>query len=165
MLKKVFFIRHAKAGWASTTHRDYDRPLSEQGERDAKKMGNKLKALGEFPEVIIASTARRTTQTACLLAQELGFEKNKIELQERIYHCTPFMLEQIVSELDSQVNTAFIIAHNPGITHFVNEIVDRFRIDDMPPCGVVGVRWQASDWTDFNKAQKEVFLFEYPAIL
>jgi phosphohistidine phosphatase SixA len=54
------------------------------------------------------------------------------------------------------------VAHNPGITEFVNQLSPAFSIDNMPTCGVVGAHFDAEQWNEFNKAEKEVFLFEYP---
>lgn len=162
MKKQVFIIRHAKSSWVDMMQGDYERPLNERGENDAPLMGKRLKELGIKPDIIIASAAKRTRQTAKRIAKAMNFDKDKIVLQERIYHCESSMLEKVISEIDDTVNTAFIIAHNPGITYFVNELSDLFRIDNMPTCGVIGARFEADKWMDFGNAKKEVFLFEYP---
>ncbi|HTN47265.1 MAG TPA: histidine phosphatase family protein [Flavipsychrobacter sp.] len=162
MKKQLFLIRHAKSSWANPMQSDFDRPLNERGEHDAPLIGKRLKSLGFVPDAIIASAAKRTKQTAKHLAKATDFDKEKIELQERIYHCESEMLQRVVTEIDSKVDTAFIVAHNPGITHFVNTLSELFSIDDMPTCGVVGVRFEAAEWADFGTTKKEVFLFEYP---
>ena len=160
-MKQLIVIRHAKSSWAHTALTDFERPLNERGERDAPLMGKRLKAYNIFPDAIIVSEAKRTRQTAKRIAGELNFDKEKIELQKRLYHCETEIFLNVIEKLSNDAATAFIIAHNPGITNFVNSLYELFRIDNMPTCGVVGVRFDGA-WKDFHHAEKEVFLFEYP---
>ncbi len=162
MIKQIFLIRHAKSSWANPMQSDFDRPLNERGESDAPMMGKRLKEKNIKPDIIIASAAKRTRQTAKRIAKALDVDKNKIDLQERIYHCESEMYEKVISQIDESINTAFIIGHNPGITSFVNSLSDLFDIDNMPTCGVVGARFEAESWVDFSTAKMEIFLFDYP---
>ena len=73
-MKKLFIIRHAKSDWQDITLDDYDRPLNEKGEKNAPFMGKLLKEKNIRPDIIIASPAKRTMQTAELIAKEIGFE-------------------------------------------------------------------------------------------
>jgi len=54
------------------------------------------------------------------------------------------------------------VAHNPGITEFVNQLSPEFSVDNMPTCGVVAAKVDAEEWADFPNAKRQVFLFEYP---
>jgi len=161
-MKQLFLIRHAKSDWANPMQSDFDRPLNERGERDASMMGKQLRELNIHPDAIIASSARRTRQTAKRIAKALDFPKEKIQLQERFYHCESETFLNTINDIDDSLNTVFIIAHNPGITYFVNSLSPLFQIDNMPTCGVAGVRFDAGSWKEFTTAKKEVFLFEYP---
>lgn len=154
MTRQIFLIRHAKSSWANPMQSDFDRPLNERGEHDAPIMAKRLKDLNVMPDLIIASAAKRTRQTARRIAKELGYDKEKIDLQERIYHCESEMLNRVIREIDKDVNTAFIVAHNPGITSFVNNLSDLFNIDNMPTCGIVGAKFEAVSWEDFSTAKK-----------
>ncbi len=161
MKKQVFLIRHAKSSWANPMQSDFDRPLNERGEEDAPMMGKRLKEKKIYPDLIIASAAKRTRQTAKRIAKAIGYDKEKIDLQPRIYHCESEMYRQVISSIGEEVATAFIIGHNPGITGFVNSLSELFAIDNMPTCGIVGARFDGV-WSDFSVAKKEVFLFDYP---
>lgn len=161
MKKELFLIRHAKSSWANPMQSDFDRPLNERGEQDAPMMGKRLKEKNIYPDLIIASAAKRTRQTAKRIAKAVGYDKEKIDLQERIYQCESEMYHKVISGIDNNITTAFVIGHNPGITGFVNSLSDLFVIDNMPTCGIVGARFDG-EWSDFSLAKKEIFLFDYP---
>lgn len=162
MERKLFIIRHAKSSWSNPMQGDFERTLNERGEQDAPMMGKRLKALNIKPDIIIASTAKRASQTARRIAKELNYNKEEIIFVDKLYHCAPKIFVEVINDIDAENKTAIIIAHNPGITDFANQLSDTFRIDNMPTCGIVGVRWEAENWQDFMNQNKEVFLFEYP---
>jgi phosphohistidine phosphatase len=162
MQKQLFLIRHAKSSWSNPMQSDFDRPLNERGEQDAPMMGKRLKDLNIKPDLIIASSSRRTRQTAKRIAKVFDIEKENIELQEKLYHCEAEMFGKVIAGVDNKINALFIIAHNPGITSFVNSLSDLFKIDNMPTCGIVGARFDGDDWSEFSLSKKEIFLFDYP---
>jgi phosphohistidine phosphatase len=155
-------VRHAKSSWSNLGLGDFDRPLNERGEQDAPMMGERMKHMHILPDLIIASTAKRARQTAKRIADAIGYDKDKIQWVEKLYHCLPETFEEVIYAVDDKVETVFIVAHNPGITEFVNELSADFRIDNMPTCGMVAARVDADTWSHFNTAKKKVFLFEYP---
>lgn len=155
-------IRHAKSSWKEPGQADYDRPLNDRGQRDAPMMGAKLKELGIKPDLIISSTAKRAQATARKIAGAIGYDKDAIRWVDKLYHCGPDTFEEVIYGLDASINTVFIVAHNPGITEFVNQLSPSFRIDNMPTCGIVGASFAVDEWSDFDTAEKEIILFEYP---
>jgi len=126
-------------------------------------MGAKLKAYKLKPDVIIASNAKRTKQTAKRIAEAVGYDTSLIKWEEKLYHCIPSVFEETLYELDNDVKTVFIVAHNPGITEFVNQLSPSFNIDNMPTCGIVAVSMDMKEWNQFaTTAKRKVFLFDYP---
>jgi len=162
MQRTLIMIRHAKSSWANPLQSDYDRPLNERGMHDAPMMGERLKKKGLIPDLIISSTAKRAAQTAKKIAAAVDFSEENILWKNRLYQCIPSVFEEVIQEVDDAIQTVFVVAHNPGITDFVNELVPGFRIDNMPTCAMAGVHVEAEFWSDFIHAQKEVFLFDYP---
>jgi len=155
-------IRHAKSSWANPLQSDFERPLNDRGEHDAPMMGERLNKLNIVPDLIIASPAKRAKQTAKKVAAAMGYDESKIQWVDKLYHCIPQVFEEVLYEIDDSINTVFIVAHNPGITQFVNELSAEFSIDNMPTCGTVGAEVELDHWEMFPGAKKKVFLFEYP---
>ena len=125
-------------------------------------MGERLKKLQVIPDLIISSTAKRAKQTAKKIAAAIGYDESRIQWYDKLYHCIPQVFEETIYEVDDTVNTVFIVAHNPGITQFANELSPRFNTDNMPTCAVVGARMKLEHWTMFANCTKEVFLFDCP---
>ena len=162
MNRRLVMIRHAKSSWANPLQSDFERPLNDRGDHDAPMMGERLKKLGIIPDLIVSSTAKRAKQTAKKVAGALGYDTGKIQWEDKLYHCIPSVFEEVLYEIDDAVQTVFIVAHNPGISQFVNELSADFKIDNMPTCGMVGAEVEAKHWEMFPNAAKKVFLFEYP---
>lgn len=162
MQRTIVIIRHAKSSWANPLQSDFERPLNDRGEHDAPMMGERLQKLKIIPDLVISSAAKRAKQTAKKIAVAIGYDAEKIQLIEKLYHCIPPVFEEVILDLPDEVNTVFIVAHNPGITAFANELSPSFNIDHMPTCGVVAARMDSEHWSDFSFADRNVFLFEYP---
>ena len=164
MQRTLILIRHAKSSWANALQSDFDRPLNDRGNEEAPAMGEKLRKKHLIPDLIVASSAKRTRQTAKKIAKEVGYDPDNIKWEEKLYHCIPSVFEEVIYELNTRVKTVFIVAHNPGITEFVNQLSPDFKIDNMPTCGIVGAHLNIDEWNSFPNAKKEVFLFKYPGM-
>lgn len=162
MKRTLVLIRHAKSSWSNPLQSDFERPLNSRGEQDAPMMGSHLKKLSLIPDLIISSTATRAINTAKKIAEAIGYNQDEIRQEDHLYHCIPQVFEEIITELPETIKTVFIVAHNPGITAFTNELSAKFKIDNMPTCSVVAATINADRWSDFNMVEKQVFLFEYP---
>lgn len=162
MKKRLVLIRHAKSSWANALQSDYDRPLNERGLKDAPEMGKRLKKAGLIPDLIIASTAKRAAETARHIAKGVGYDEGKIRWQEKLYHCDAAMFDEAAQEIPEDIATAFIVAHNPGITDYVNGLSPEFRIDDMPTCATTGAEASIESWYNWPSARHDVFHFDYP---
>jgi phosphohistidine phosphatase len=162
MERVLVMVRHAKSSWANPLQSDFERPLNHRGEEDAPAMGNRLKDMDVVPDLMVSSTAKRAKQTVKKLAVSLGYSADNIKWEEKLYHCIPSVFEEVIFETADDINTLLIVAHNPGITEFINQLSPDFSLDHMPTCGVVAVRFDARDWSEFSAAKKQVLLFEYP---
>lgn len=160
--RRLYMIRHAKSSWNDSSVSDFDRVLNDRGERDAPMMGNVIKKLDIIPDIIISSTAKRAAQTAKKIATAIGYDIKNIKWVEKLYHCSPQVFEEVIYELDENISTVFIVAHNPGITDFVNQLSQSFRLDNMPTCGIIGAEFELNSWSEFSSVEKQVLLFEYP---
>lgn len=162
MRRTFVMIRHAKSSWANPLQSDFERPLNDRGERDAPVMGQRLKNRNIQPDLIISSLAKRAKQTAKKIAAAVAYPEEKIVWLEKLYHCIPSVFEEVLYELDDNIKTVFIVAHNPGITEFVNDLSPKFSTHNMPTCGMVVAEMEAEQWNEFSRTNKKVILFDYP---
>ena len=70
---RLLLIRHARAA-ASHGQSDEARPLTDEGRREFQLLAREIVEQGAVPGHIFHSPARRTTETACILATAAGLE-------------------------------------------------------------------------------------------
>jgi phosphohistidine phosphatase len=158
-MKKLYLIRHAKSSWKDISLNDFDRPLNKRGKRNAPFMALKLKEKNIYPDLLLSSPANRAKTTAKYFKEKYDF-KEKIVLDDSLYHASNAEMEAIVKNIDDKYNTVFLFAHNPTINTFVENYVDIY--DNVPTCGIVGIEFDTDRWSDFTFSVAELVMFDFP---
>ena len=161
-MKKLFIVRHAKSSMASYGQADFDRPLNERGKTDAILMAKRLKEKTAEPVFFVSSPARRARKTAKAFCQNFGLQKESLQLEDSLYNAPAIAYQKVLETLDNSIQSVAIFGHNPGITDFVNTLVDHAKVDTMPTCAIFAVRFELNDWKDFVHAEKHFLFFDFP---
>jgi phosphohistidine phosphatase len=159
-MKKLFLVRHAKSSWDFSDLTDLERPLSDRGKKDAPLMGQILKAKAVKPDLLLSSPANRALNTALIIAQEIGYNKN-IHVHNKVYHAYGPDLWAIVKTLPEEISSLMLFGHNPSFTEFANELSQMY-IDNLPTCGVFAVAWQVNKWSEIKRKGAEFLFYEFP---
>ena len=117
---RLLLIRPAHAGNAPL---DRDRPLTEQGARDAAAIGSWLAEAGVVPERVVVSPALRAMQTWQQAAAALSVE-GEPEVEQRIYDNTVDDLVAVIQETPDDVETLVVVGHNPAVGGLAHELDD-----------------------------------------
>jgi phosphohistidine phosphatase len=160
-MKSLLLIRHAKSSWDDPTMKDFDRPLNKRGCRDAPMMADRLLQRKVHVDAFVSSTALRAFTTAVFFAKAFNQSEKDIIAMDKLYHAMPKQIEEVITEINNNSNTAAMFIHNPGITDFVN-MLGVAHIDNMPTCGILGVHFMCDEWKDAMQAEKRFWLFDYP---
>ena len=112
---RLIIMRHAKSDWNTDAGKDFNRPLSLRGERDAPKMGDWLRQQQFTPHCILSSPALRAKQTCLAVAGELDMSEEDIIWKDNIYEAGIKDLCSIIDEHADGINTLMMIGHNPGL--------------------------------------------------
>jgi phosphohistidine phosphatase len=150
-MKTLVLVRHAKSAWGDPTLADHDRPLNDRGRRDAPEMGRRLRERGVAPDAILSSTAVRARSTAEAIAEELGTAHGVLAFDERLYGSLPETILSVVAEVDDDVTTVLVVAHDPGMSDLANRLSG--EIEHMPTCGVAEFRFAAWSWSEIGDAE------------
>jgi phosphohistidine phosphatase len=162
-MKTLYVVRHAKSSWDDTDLSDIDRPLNERGKRDAPRMGKRLKEKGIHPELLLSSPARRAFSTAKRIGEVLDYKKDNIKTEKKLYHASEDEILNVVRGLSDKSNSAMIFGHNPGLTDFVNELLDTKQfIDNIPTCGIVAFSFSGKSWAEASAQNAQFLFFDYP---
>jgi len=148
-MKSLFIIRHAKSAWGSFDLPDFDRPLNDRGKKDAPEMARRLLNKNVKIDFFVSSPAKRARKTCQAFCEVFNYPKENILLIDELYHAPKEIFYEVVKSLENQYNSVAIFSHNPGITHFVNSLIDNFQIDNMPTCGVFAVSSSCQIWETF----------------
>ncbi|MDF1581468.1 MAG: histidine phosphatase family protein [Desulfuromonadales bacterium] len=160
-MKYLTLLRHAKSSWKDPGCDDFDRSLNKRGRQDAPLIGGRLAMLGEVPEVIISSPARRARNTADLVAAALPCQPLAIRYEPRIYEAVLGTLIEIVNQLDDDWQNVMLVGHNPGLTDLVNAFAP-CKIDNIVTCGLVKLAFRVDSWRDIQFNGGRLLFYEYP---
>lgn len=163
-MKKLLIIRHAKSSWVNSNETDFERPLNDRGRKNAPDMAERILKRNILPDVIICSAAKRTVETSLLMMKQFGLQQLQLVKKQELYLATPETILETILLLDDAWQTAAIIAHNPGVTDFVNSLCE-VKVDDMPTCAVYAIQIKTDSWKNFSTAAKEFLFFDYPKLM
>ncbi|UAY52044.1 SixA phosphatase family protein [Ferruginibacter albus] len=161
-MKQLLIVRHAKSSWDIGTLNDFERPLNDRGKKDAPEMAQRLIDKKINIDAFVSSPAKRAKKTCELFCSVYKQKEEDIIFVSALYHADVATFYQAIETIDDSFNTVAIFSHNPGITQFVNELVESVHIDNMPTCGIFSIKINADKWKDFKKSKKEFLFFDYP---
>ena len=160
-MKTLYLVRHAKSSWDHANLSDHDRPLNHRGERDAPRMGKRLRKRKDRPEVIISSSAVRAQTTAAILATAIDYPASDISIDERLYGAEPNDVISIIGDLDDGIHCAMLVGHNPTFTALVNAL-GRCDLDNMPTCGMAVLTFPFDSWKKIATVRGKLVDFDFP---
>lgn len=160
-MKTLTIVRHAKSSWKDATLSDRERPLNGRGEHDAPMMGARLVASGIRPSLLISSPAVRAWTTAKIVATEIGYPREFLQREARLYLAGVNDILDVLREQDTGFNSIMIFGHNPGLTSLANRFVPGLT-SNLPTCGIVSIDLDVDDWDLKPVPACELQLFDYP---
>ncbi|MBU0510733.1 MAG: histidine phosphatase family protein [Chloroflexi bacterium] len=148
-MKTLLILRHAKSSWKDTNLADHDRPLKERGQRDASRMGSLIQDEDLIPDLILSSTAKRTRDTAELVAEACGYD-GKIKFQRDLYNAWTSHLIEILRDLKPKHTCVMIVGHNPGLEELLYVLTD--KEEWLPTAALAQIQLPIDRW---NKLEDE----------
>jgi phosphohistidine phosphatase len=160
-MKRLIIIRHAKSSWDDPDMDDFERPLNKRGERDAPRMGKRLKEKDFALDLFISSPATRALSTSEKIAEVLKFPLEKIQTDRTLYHATDETILEVVRSISDKYNQVVLFGHNPGLTEFVNQLMNQ-HISNVPTCGVVSCGLPVKSWKEVTWGKGKLEFFDFP---
>lgn len=160
-MKTLLLIRHAKSSWNNVTLPDFERSLNERGKHDAPLMAKQIKDKKIEIDAFVSSPAKRAKKTAEIFMDEFDAKEKKLILIPSLYEATSEKFYDAIENLKDKYDTVALIAHNPGITDFINSL-ECSPVYNMPTCAVYAIKIKTKNWKEFREAKKEFLFFEYP---
>jgi len=162
MTKRLILIRHAKSSWDAPFD-DHARTLDKRGREAATAIGGWLRSKGYLPDTIYSSDAARTRETTERIVETLD-DTPAIHFKDNMYHAQPATLMRVLQK--AQGDTIAIVAHNPGIAFFAEEIVAKApahrRFLDYPTGATLVCDFPINDWAEAVSRSGQVVDFVVP---
>jgi len=147
-MKTLLVLRHAKSSWNESGLADHDRPLNERGERDAPRVGKRLRQQRLAPDLIISSDAVRARMTAEAVAEAAG-HAGPIRFEPLLYHAAPDdILVVLRAAPEPNAHTVMIVGHNPGLEALVAQLTGESQ--DLPTAALAQINLPIDQWRDLD---------------
>jgi phosphohistidine phosphatase len=121
---KIYFMRHANAGEAKLNlAKDEKRPLDKLGIEQSHDVGRALAAMDVTVDAIVSSPLPRATQTAAVVANEIGYEE-KVLTDPALRPGSTYEQFQDLLRRHTREDALMVVGHNPTMTEFLNKLVN-----------------------------------------
>lgn len=153
-------MRHAKAKDQEFGQTDFERPLKKRGVAEAEFIGNLLKTKEEYPQSIVASSARRTTETAEIVAKILGYALEEIRLEGMLYQANTSHCQKLIAELDPAIQSVLVVGHNPTISEWAAQLSSHGSLH-FPTGTIAKIILPFDDWQHIYTNEGKLAWWQY----
>ncbi len=143
--KRLTLIRHANAEQDADV-RDFERPLSRKGQNEALEMARRFLERGLVPDLILASAATRTRETAETFAKVLGVPTRLVQADDALYLAEGDFILGAIRGVGPRVGHLMVIGHNPGISAAAISLAPEAITNDLPTCGTLTMSVSCPSW-------------------
>jgi phosphohistidine phosphatase len=151
-MRRLTLMRHADARWKNASS-DLERALSRRGTAAAELMARRLLELELLPDLVLVSPARRTQQTAEILARELSLVPRRVLREENLYLASCADLLSLVKRTGPRVAHLMLVAHNPGVSELMQHLLPgQDAADGLSTAGVCSIALECESWPQIESA-------------
>ena len=119
---ELYVMRHAKSSWDNLQLPDHDRPLSDRGKRNAKKICEFFVKKQIKFDLVLVSSSIRTKKTLKILQKKLEKPK-KIITSKSLYLANENKIALKIKKIKKHYKKVLLINHEPAVTNLVNYLV------------------------------------------
>jgi phosphohistidine phosphatase len=142
-MKTLFLLRHTKSSSKDQKLPDFERPLNRRGRRDAEAVGRFLKMKEIVPDLVLSSPALRARETVEHVTRAAKW-RTEVRYDERIYEAGAVRLLEVISQIESERKTVFVVGHNPGMEEVLHLLTG--RMEQVPTGGLAKVLLKTPKW-------------------
>jgi len=164
-MKRLTLIRHANADWKDANVPDFDRPLNKRGLSEAEAIGKQLLEHEVLPDLLLASPARRTQQTAEIIAHKLDLPQRRVKAHEGLYLATIDDILALVRATGPKVQHLAIVGHNPGISEVAKHLAPGVITADLTTGAGCTLTFTARSWPGIQPPAARAAEFHPPGKL
>jgi phosphohistidine phosphatase len=145
-MKRLTLVRHAHAKVQAAAVTDFERPLSRRGKAEAKATALRLCAAGLQPDLLIASSALRTLQTAEIIARESQIPERQLLRDERLYLATLDAVLEVIHATGPRIEHLMLVGHNPGVSALAEVLAPQAQLGELATAAACTMDFDVPTW-------------------
>jgi phosphohistidine phosphatase len=155
-MKKLILMRHAEAQPDQFGLNDRERCLSGEGMEELEGVRKKLQGELQGLKLVLCSNVKRTRQTLEGIKAILP-SSCEYAFDDGLYHAPVPNLINRLQDLEESQDIVLIIAHNPGVSDFLNLVVSATQKESgmpqvLPTSGVAIFEGNFKKWKEATPA-------------
>ena len=162
-MKYLLLNRHASSLSAGFKMSDHDRELAQIGFKECELMGKKIRQKEISFDLMLSSSAIRAYVTCQLMASEMNYPIDKIQVCSNIYGANKDLLKSIIKNTSDHVDSLAVYGHNPAF-HLLAEELYNENICQFPPCSMLYVSFDVVNWINCFEGNRKFIFFHFPTI-
>ncbi|HJT82537.1 MAG TPA: phosphohistidine phosphatase SixA [Chthoniobacterales bacterium] len=115
---RVYFLRHGEADWPNWDRSDDERPLTERGKKEMRKVAKFLRELDVPLEEIVSSPLLRARQTADAVADRFQMQVREHEFLAGGFNVSA--LQELIRKFP--VNNLMLVGHEPSFSEVIEKL-------------------------------------------
>lgn len=123
-------------------------------------MGQRLARRHVKVDLLVSSPALRALTTAHLIADEIGYRRKDIVVDDRLYASSPDDLLAVIRALDDKLDRVMLCGHNPELSDLAHQLSS--EIVDMPTGAVAEYNFDTKLWSDIGEVGPAKAVLDYP---
>jgi len=163
-MRRLLLLRHAKSSWDDASLPDHDRPLATRGHEAADRMAGYLRSNAPGVDLVLCSSALRTTETLQHVGRAFGNAETVVE--DGLYGASDEELLQRLRAVPNDMDGVAVIGHNPGVQDLATALAgggdDLDRIRTKFPTGALAVLEFDGAWAGLSERGASLVAFVTP---
>jgi phosphohistidine phosphatase len=160
--RRLTLVRHGQAEWKDDGSSDFDRVLHRRGLSEATGMARRCREQGWIPDLILASSAQRTQQTAQCFMRELDLPGRRLQVAESMYLAGQSDLLNVTRGTGPRIAHLMLVGHNPGLTEFAQFLAPSAGLGIFDTGALCTLRLDLSDWRELDAGLARDVQYEAP---
>jgi phosphohistidine phosphatase len=146
----LILLRHAQATPTEAGQSDHERELTPRGVAEAGASGRELATLGHL-DLILASSARRTVQTASIVQRHIARSDDvRLLVTRDLYLAERDALVEYVSLAAGGSRSVVLVGHNPGLSDFATWLAPSAAPSNLDTAAALVAMLTLDSWSDLG---------------
>jgi phosphohistidine phosphatase len=155
-------VRHGRAESQGRGQFDFDRALDRRGLAEVNEMARRCHNLGLLPDLLLASAALRTRQTAEAFQRTLERAPQQLQVERALYLAEAGLLLEWIRNTADSIAHLMIVGHNPGLNDLAAQLAPAAGFAGFDTGATCSMEFVATTWRGVRPGAAETVRYDTP---